>query len=114
MITFEETAPALKPLAKRYRNTRLEACAGEVTLWLHATPIVSVYSSGLIQLCSGGWHTVTTKKRMNEALHLLGADFQVIQSAFEWYTWNWITHEKRDFMDGQMYRSDGHAVPMGG
>ena len=110
MKTFEEIAPALAPLAKRYRhNTRLEACAGEVVLWLHATPIVTVYPSGLIQLNTGGYHTVTTKRRMNEALQLLGADFTIHQRDYKWYTWNWRTHEDGDFMDHAMYRADGHA-----
>ena len=112
MKTFEETQDALAPLAKRYRhNTRLTSSPGEVVLHLHDTPIVTVYPSGLIQLCTGGWETVTTKRRMNEALTALCVDFTVNQRAFEWYTWNWMTQETRDFIDCAFYRADGHAVP---
>ena len=111
MKTFDETVAALKPLAKRYRQTSLSTAPGVVWLKLPDTNIVEVQEqSGLIRLHTGGFHTVTTKKRINEALHALGADFQVFQRAFEWYTWNWRTHEERDFMDGQYYRSDGHAA----
>ena len=112
MKTFDEIKDALAPLAKRYRhNTRLEACAGEVVLWLHATPIVTVYPSGLIQLSTGGWHTATTKRRMSEALDAIGADFKIFQNAFDFKVFNWRTNEVRDFLDGQFYRADGHAVP---
>ena len=111
MKTFEETRTALAPLAKRYRNTRLAASPGEVALILHNTPIVTVYPSGLIQLCTGGYETVTTKKRMNEALAALSADFTIHQKAFEWFTWNYMIDEGRDFIDCAFYRADGHAVP---
>ena len=112
MKTFEETRTALEPIAKRYRhNTRLTASPGEVVLHLHSTPIVTVYPSGLIQLCTGGHETVTTKRRMNEALGSLGLTFHIVQENFEWSVWNWQSENSEEFLDCAFYRADGHAVP---
>ena len=100
----------MKRLAKRYANTRFKECEYESVLYLHGTPIVTHHhESGLIQLNTGGWYTATTKKRMNEALQLLGADFTIHQRNLEWFTWNWKIQEEREFIDHAMYRADGQS-----
>ena len=99
-------------VARRFRhNTRLEVSGGEVVLWLHRTPIVTVHYGGLIQLNTGGWESNVTKNRMNQALDALGADFHIIQQDFRWYTYNWRNATQREYLDHAMYRTDGVPVP---
>ena len=38
-----------------------------------------------ITLNSGGWETVTTKRKMNQASHQFGLGFGVFQRDFTWY-----------------------------
>lgn len=48
-------------------NTRLHRIDAEtIAVKLHNTDIVLIHSSGRYTLDAGGWHTVTTKARMNE------------------------------------------------
>ena len=67
-------------LAKRYRNT---LAGGGFVLTLHDTDIVKAWSD-IVVLYSGGWRTLTTKKRINEGLEALGLTARVIQSKGEW------------------------------
>ena len=99
-------------LAKRYRhNTRSQRRSNRIELWLHKTPIVTAYGSGLIQLNTGGWETVTTKRRMNEAIEAIGGEFKIYQEAFTWKVWRYDTQESSDYLDHQRYRLNGQAVP---
>jgi hypothetical protein len=56
--------------------------AGRVTY--HRTPIVE-WSSQFITLRSGGWQSVTTKRKMNQASHQFGLGYSVFQRDFEWF-----------------------------
>ena len=71
---------------KRYCNTWVhqspESCKTEVQL--HNTIIVS-FTPDTITLNSGGWQTVTTKKRMNEAADAWDLGFGVYQEKGEWW-----------------------------
>jgi len=92
MSVIQEVAlNRLLPLQKRYRNTwiydSVVTLGDEVGLILHNTRIVRIDAEGNVRLNSGGWRTVTTKRRMNEALEALGLDVSVYQEAFVWYTW---------------------------
>src|SRR5689334_18060408 len=54
------------------RSTRIEreikqGKIGDIRLWLYQTAIVTWKPDGSVVLDSGGWKTVTTKARMNEA-----------------------------------------------
>lgn len=51
----------------------------------HNTDVVTVRPSGEIILNTGGWRTVTTKRRMNQASAALGLGFTVYQEAGEWF-----------------------------
>jgi hypothetical protein len=78
------------------RNTRLtEYVDGKRTLRLHATDIITWTADGKIILNSGGWHTHTTKERINSALPL---GVRVYQKDFKWY----VTQNDKtvDFVDG--------------
>ena len=60
-------------------NTRLIRRRGAETeaiaLRLHSTDVVTFCLDGRIVLATGGWNTVTTRQRINAALH--GTDFRV-------------------------------------
>jgi hypothetical protein len=46
-------------------NTWVEDCGDSVSIFYHQTEIVRYYSTGEIQLDSGGWRSVTTKQRLS-------------------------------------------------
>ena len=50
----------------------------------HDTEVV-VFSAGAILLDSGGYKTVTTKRRMNQASDQFDLGFQVYQQKKEWF-----------------------------
>ena len=52
-----------------------------VAILLHHTEIVRAFDDGYFALDSGGWHTVTTKSRMNE---YLPGGYRVYQQDFAW------------------------------
>lgn len=55
----------------------------------HDTVILTV-GDGWVRLNSGGWQTVSTKTRMNQAANEFGLDFCVHQTYGVWYV-TWIT-----------------------
>ncbi len=58
---------------------------GVMRVTYHNTPVVTVYPNGRIDLDSGGWFTVTTKTRMNQASNQFGLGFYVFQKAYHWF-----------------------------
>lgn len=70
---------------------------------LHHTNIVTFYLDGTVKLNSGGYHTVTTKARMNEILQPLG--LTIGQKKFNWYVYEIGQWDKPvEFFDGMMVR----------
>jgi len=51
-----------------------------VSIRLHGTTVVRFYPNGLVKLNSGGYHTHTTKKRINQY-----SPVSVYQKNFEWF-----------------------------
>ena len=51
-----------------------------VSIRLHGTAVVRFYPNGLVKLNSGGYHTHTTKKRINQY-----SPVGVYQKNFEWF-----------------------------
>jgi hypothetical protein len=51
-----------------------------IALRYHGTSVVTWHADGRITLRSNGWHTVTTKRRINQ-----GAPVTVYQEKFLWY-----------------------------
>ena len=51
-----------------------------VSIRLHGTSVVRFYPNGLVKLNSGGYHTHTTKKRINQY-----SPVRVYQKNFEWF-----------------------------
>ena len=50
----------------------------------HETPIVS-WMDGKVTLRSGGWETVTTKRKLNQASHQFGLGYSVYQKSHTWF-----------------------------
>lgn len=50
----------------------------------HATSVVK-FNDDTIMLDSGGYRTVTTKRRMNQAAVQFDLGFQVFQKGYEWF-----------------------------
>lgn len=116
---------AFEALARRYVNTRVVAVyrcgSGNDTqrdwvglfLFLHRTPIVEVRPDGAVILRTDGWHTATTKRRINKALDAFNSPRRLCQKDFEWLVYNWVNpeHEAFDFEEAMTV---GHISPVGG
>jgi hypothetical protein len=57
---------------------------GVTRVTYHSTNVVT-FDNYHIQLQSGGWHTPTTKLRMNQTSSQYGLGFHVSQRNFDWY-----------------------------
>ena len=53
---------------------------GSVAIELHGTKVVVIHPDDSVTLNSGGWHTHTTKKRINQY-----SPVKVYQKNFEWF-----------------------------
>lgn len=58
---------------------------GLVSIRYHSTEVVRVSADGEVTLNTGGWRTVTTKARMNQAANEWGLGFSVYQEAGKWF-----------------------------
>lgn len=58
----------------------------EMIVTYHSTQVVK-WNEEQITLDSGGWHTATTKVRMNQAATQYGLRFQVYQARGSWYVY---------------------------
>ncbi len=65
-------------------NTRLEVSEGIKRVTLHYTTIATITDNS-ITLNAGGWHTVTTKQRINIVLAQYGIDKRIVQRKKVWY-----------------------------
>ena len=61
-------------------------CDGYNRVLYHGTPVVSFNHDNIV-LDTGGWETVTTKKRMNEVSHMYKLGFSVYQKNNQWYVY---------------------------
>lgn len=65
----------------------------------HATTVVR-FNGFRIVLNSGGWHTSTTKTRMNQASNQFGLGYRVFQKNFEWFVeYRGKIHDFKDRME---------------
>lgn len=65
-------------------RTTISQDNGSTVVTYHRTQVVS-FGDKLINLSSGGYQTVTTKRRMNEASKTFGLGFQVYQRNYDWF-----------------------------
>jgi hypothetical protein len=63
---------------------------GSVAIELHGTNVVVIYPDDSVMLNSGGWRTVTTKKRINQY-----SPVKVYQKNHEWYLQDGTEFEDR-------------------
>lgn len=70
-----------KDRRKVANNTYLERRGDAIAVKLHATDVVTFHPDGSAELSTGGWFTVTTKARMNDALSC----GQVYSDRGEWF-----------------------------
>lgn len=66
-----------------YRTT-ISGDAGEMHVTYVRTKIVS-WTADKVTLRSGGWRTVTTKRKMNQAAHQFGLGYRVFQHDGDWF-----------------------------
>ena len=97
---------------KLANNTYLCRDSEKINLLYHATNVAVFHSNGDIVLDSGGWHTMTTKERINTALN--STNRIIITDKGVWYVarkdngycWdkqNWLCR----FQDGIVIHADG-------
>ena len=73
------------PLAKK-GNTTVTEDDNWVTVTLHSTAVVLLdRTNNIVYLTSGGWHTVTTKQRINQASREYNLGLHVYQKNWDWY-----------------------------
>lgn len=88
---------------------------GSTVVTYHATQVVS-FNDKFINLRSGGYRTVTTKRRMNEASKMFGLGLQVYQTNFDWFVRYggkvYLFHDRMtlDRLTKQAYTYDGNAI----
>jgi hypothetical protein len=82
--SYSEAAALLngREQVKLGNNTWLERLEGLqfIGVRLHNTYIVRFHYNGKVTLHTGGYHTVTTKERMNQFIY-----GRVYQKAYDWY-----------------------------
>lgn len=71
-----------------YRTT-VTCTKGRISVVYVATLIVDVDPDGNVTLDSGGWQTVTTKRKMCQAARQFGLDYAVFQRKGDWFVDVW-------------------------
>lgn len=66
-------------------KTKVETKDGITTVTYHNTDVVVFDNHGEITLNTGGWNSVTTRKRMNEASEQFNLGFRVVQKNGDWF-----------------------------
>ena len=73
------------PLSRK-GNTKVHNDDEYLIVTLHKTNVFVIdKKAGTIALSSGGWETVTTKQRINQASEQYHCGFRVYQKNFVWY-----------------------------
>lgn len=86
-------------------NTRwyYDGVANEFRVKLHSTTVFAFNPlTDTVRLNSGGWRTVTTKRRMNQAADEFNLPYRVFQKDFEWFVD--IMGETVEFYDNMEFK----------
>lgn len=75
----------LSSYATTVAHNGLDGEKGALCVYYHKTCIVQAFDDGRVRLHSGGWRTVTTKRKMNQAAHQFDLGYGVYQRAGDWY-----------------------------
>ena len=89
-------------------KTAIYQSDGYTCIRYHSTEVVRFNTDEII-LNSGGWHTVTTKLRMNQASYQFGLGFCVHQRQFEWFVTN--GNRTYDFKDDMILERQSIETP---
>jgi hypothetical protein len=81
--------------------TNIRTEDGVTIIRYHSTDVVK-FTEHSITLNSGGWHTATTKTRMNQASNQFGLGYSVVQRDFGWYV-VFPSGMKLPFSDGMTF-----------
>lgn len=96
-------------------RTRIAQDNGSTVVTYHFTQVVS-FNNLFIHLRNGGYYTVTTKRRMNEASVVFGLDYRVWQTNHIWHVYyKGRKYPYRDRMtldrhSGLAYTYDGKVI----
>lgn len=88
---------------------------GSIVVTYHSTQVVS-FNDKHINLRSGGWQSVTTKRRMNEVSSTFGLGYRVYQVNFDWFVMyggkEYAYHDRMtlDRHTKQAYTYDGKVI----
>jgi len=96
-------------------KTTVFSSGGYTHVVYHNTRVVSFNSKYLI-LRTGGYHTKTTKLRMNQTSRQFALDYAVYQEGWTWYVEvsSLVTYSFHEDGNGEMLtidRSNGKAIP---
>ena len=96
----------------KHKTKVWEYSDGSKSVVYHDTEIVTVYNDGRIRLNTGGYFTVTTKRRMNQAASQFGLDYRVYQKNFQWYVWCPTTNKVAPFESNSIEINDNFFKPL--
>lgn len=85
--------------------TKVKTENGWTFVTYHATTVIRFNYEHII-LDSGGWQTLTTKNRMNQASNQFGLGIYVYQKDFNWFVHIETTGERLPFKDGMTIKRD--------
>ena len=77
------------------RATTVATSEGWTRVTYHSKCVVR-FNAQFVFLNTGGWETVTTKARMNQASNQYGLGFQVYQKDYEWF----VSFKGKDYAFG--------------
>jgi len=83
---------------------------GTVSVRYHTTDVFTLQPDGTITLRSGGWRTVTTRRRINQALRYFSIPTVLYQHKFNWYLAPYDQGERIPFEEGMRVRVNGRGV----
>ena len=81
--------------------TTITSEEGAVVITYHWTPVVS-FTPETVTLKTNGYHTATTKARMNQASNQFGLGYSVYQKNYGWYVTT-RNGETLDFVEGMTF-----------
>src|SRR5882724_5207541 len=82
---------------------------GTVSVRYHRTDVATLHPDGSVTLRTDGWRTVTTKRRINQALRYFGIPAVVYQHRHEWHVAA-SGGAGTEFEDGILIRVNGRGL----
>ena len=67
------------------------------------------HTKHLLAISSAGWHTNTTKSRLNALLYEINTGVRVFQKQYDWFVTDFTGKRIVDFYDGLLVNKDGFS-----